>query len=181
MATAKPALRYLKKTGTTRLRYSSSSTTELHGYTDSDWAQDSQDQKLQGGYVFMTNGLISWQSIKQEIVARSTTEAEYVACSKAARKAQWLIQLQKDVTGSQPQGPTARYSDSTGALKNITNRASKARTKHINIRYKNSCDLQERGILDFTHVRSEDNLADIMTKPLPITAHQKLSLSMNLR
>jgi len=102
MATAKRALRYLKKTATARLRYSSSRTTELHGYTDSDWAQDSQDRKLQGGYVFMTNGPISWQSRKQEIMALSTTEAEYVACSEAAREAQWLIQLQKDVTGSQP-------------------------------------------------------------------------------
>jgi len=109
MATGKRALRYLKKTATTRLQYFSSSTTELHGYTDSDWAQDSQDRKSQGGYVFMTNGPISWQSRKQEIVALSTTEAEYVACSEAAREAQWLIQLQKDVTGSQPQGPTTIY------------------------------------------------------------------------
>jgi hypothetical protein len=76
MTTAKRALRYLKKTANARLRYSSSSTTELHGYTDSDWAQDSQDRKSQGGYVFMTNGPISWQSRKQEIVALSTTEAE---------------------------------------------------------------------------------------------------------
>ena len=74
----------------------------------------------------MTNGPISWQSRKQEIVALSTMEAEYVACSEATREAQWLIQLQKDITGSQPQGPTTIYSDSTGALKNITNRASKA-------------------------------------------------------
>jgi hypothetical protein len=103
-----------------------------------------------------------------------------VACSEPASGAQWLIQLQTDVTGSQPESSTTIYSDSTGALKNIANKASKARTKHINIRYRNSCDLQERGILDFTHVRSEDNLADIMTKPLPATTHHKLSLGMNL-
>jgi hypothetical protein len=104
-----------------------------------------------------------------------------VACSEAAREAQWLIQLQKDLTGSQPESSTTLYFDSTGAIKNIANKALKVRTKHIDIRYKNSCDLKERGILDFTHARSEDILADIMTKPLPANAHHKLSLGINLR
>jgi hypothetical protein len=181
MATAKRALRYLKKTATTRLWYSSSGSTELHRYPDSDRTEDSQHRKSRVEYEFMTNGPISWKSRKQEIVALLMTEAEYVAFSEAAREAEWLIQLQQDVTGSQPQGPTTIYSDSPGALKNITNRASKATTKHIDMQYKNTCNLRERGIPDFTNVRSEDSLADIMTKPLPITAHQILYLGMNLR
>ena len=51
---------------------------EITGYTDSDWANDSADRKSQGGHVFLCNGgAISWQSRKQDLVALSTTEAEY--------------------------------------------------------------------------------------------------------
>jgi hypothetical protein len=53
--------------------------------------------------------------------------------------------------------------------------------KSIDICYKNSCELEEQGIEDSIHVKIEGNLTDIMSKPLPATAHHKLCLSMNLR
>jgi hypothetical protein len=85
------------------------------GYTDSDWAGDKAAYKSQGGYVFQAcNGPISWQSRKQNLVALSTTEAEFVACSNAVREAQWLIQLHKDVTGEDAT-PVSIFSDSNGA------------------------------------------------------------------
>ena len=61
---------------------------EIIGYTDSDWANDNADRKSQGGHVFLCNGgAILWQSRKQDLVASSTTEAEYIACSEASREA----------------------------------------------------------------------------------------------
>ena len=57
---------------------------EIIGYTDSDWASDGAGRKSRGGYVFLCNGgAISRQSRKQDLVAASTTEAEYIACSEA--------------------------------------------------------------------------------------------------
>src|SRR3978361_1997286 len=54
----------------------------------------------QGGYIFkMAGAPISWKSKKQTVVARSTTEAEYLACSEATREAQGLVYLHRDVTG----------------------------------------------------------------------------------
>ena len=63
------------------------------------------DRKSQGGYIFGRNGCgpISWQSRKQDLVAASTLEAEYIACSEASREARWLIQLRNDVNGSKQQ------------------------------------------------------------------------------
>ena len=53
-----------------------------------DWANDSADRKSQGGHmVVLNNGAILWQSRKQDLVAASTTEAEYIACSEASREA----------------------------------------------------------------------------------------------
>ena len=99
----------------------SKSNTNTTGYTDSDWANDSADRKSQGHVFILKNGAISWQSQKQDLVAASTTEAEYIACSEASREARWLRQLQRDVKGIIHQKlPTPIYTYSQGALSHIT-------------------------------------------------------------
>ena len=61
------------------------------GFTDSDFQGDIDSRKSTSGYVFTLNGgAICWRSIKQTCVADSTTEAEYVAASEAAKEAVWL-------------------------------------------------------------------------------------------
>jgi hypothetical protein len=100
LTAAKRVLRYLKTTKTAKLLYShgTNGVTELHGYTDADWAGDSADRKSQGGYTFIMGGAaVSWQSRKQPLIALSTLEAEYIVCSDAVRETKWLLQLAKDV------------------------------------------------------------------------------------
>ena len=100
LTTAKRVLRYLRKTADHCLHFNGNDG-EITGYTDSDWANDSADRKSQDGHVFLCNGgAISWQSRKQDLVALSTTEAEYIACPEASREARWLCQLQRDKTDS---------------------------------------------------------------------------------
>jgi hypothetical protein len=61
------------------------------GYTDSSFQTDQDDSKSQSGYVFTVNGgAVSWNSSKQETVADSTTEAEYIAASEAAKEGVWI-------------------------------------------------------------------------------------------
>jgi len=91
--------RYLKKTLNTRIRYERPSGLPTIFpkpicYTDSDWAGDKDDRKSTGGYVFLLcGGAISWKTRKQDIVATSSTEAEYVALTEAAKEAVWLRRL----------------------------------------------------------------------------------------
>ena len=67
---------------------------KLIGYSDFDWARDHIDQKSTSGFIFMlTEGLISYASKKQTVVALSSTEAEYVAFRLAAYEATWLRRL----------------------------------------------------------------------------------------
>jgi hypothetical protein len=118
LTAAKRVLRYLKGTADAKLVFPGRASADipvLIGYTDSDYTMDRADRKSQGGYIFHTNGApISWQSRKQRLVALSTTEAEYIACSEATREARWLSRLHQQVTG-QDATPLPVYTDSAGA------------------------------------------------------------------
>ena len=61
------------------------------GYTDSDFMSDKDSRKSTSGYVFtLGSGAISWMSVKQSCITDSTTEAEYMTTSEAAKEAIWL-------------------------------------------------------------------------------------------
>jgi hypothetical protein len=60
-------------------------------YDDASFDTDPDDSKSQSGYVFIMNGgAVSWRSSTQSMVARSTTEVEYIAASEAAEEAVWM-------------------------------------------------------------------------------------------
>jgi hypothetical protein len=195
MTAAVRVLRYLKATARHKLVYRRTTaiepsvgyarTTESFvGYADSEWAGDSGDRKSQGGFVFMMNsGAISWSSRKQTLVALSTLEAEYIACSSAAREAKWLRQLSSDVknTTDKTVPATIIFTDNQGALKTIYSGVTKANTKHIDVQYHNSRDLHHTGVLSYTYVKSSDNIADVMTKALHTVQHDALTRAMGLR
>ncbi|XP_019189998.1 PREDICTED: uncharacterized protein LOC109184452 [Ipomoea nil] len=76
----KRVLRYIKGTTTYGLQLSASTSSDIHAFSDSDWAGCPVDRKSTSGYaVFLGSNLISWLSRKQRTVARSSTEAEYKA------------------------------------------------------------------------------------------------------
>lgn len=64
---------------------------KLKGYSDASFASDKDDSKSISGYVFTLNGgAVSWKSSKQATIADSTTEAEYIAASEAAKEGVWM-------------------------------------------------------------------------------------------
>jgi len=71
----------------------------LAGYSDSNCANDSTDQKSHQGHVFLASngGAISSESQKQSLISMSTLESKLNACSEGSREANWLFQLQKDI------------------------------------------------------------------------------------
>jgi hypothetical protein len=185
MTAAKRVLQYLKSTADFRLHFTGIGIeigNSLVGYSDSDWANDSADRKSQGGHVFLaSNGAVSWQSRKQSLIAMSTLEAEFIACSEASREAKWLLQLQKDIHGSQRDSPPLPINcDNQGALTLITTGIIKARTKHIDVCYHNSRDLHKRRIVNYSYVHTDENVADILTKALTKDKHTKFTRAMGL-
>jgi len=193
MTAATRVLQYLKSTANFRLHFNGNGigigigfgidiSNSLVVYSDSDWATDSADRKSQAGHVFLTsNGAISWPSRKECLIARTTLDAKFIACSEASREAKWLLQLQKDIHGSQRDSPPLPITcDNQGALTQITSGIIKARTKHINVCYHNSRDLHKCRIVKYSYVHTDENVADILTKALTKDKHTKFTRAMGL-
>lgn len=90
-------LRYLKKTIDMKLCIGGTDLT-LHGFSDSSYADDIDTRCSQQGYIFfLGDSPISWKSKRQQTVALSSTEAEYMALSFASRNAIWLQRLLSDL------------------------------------------------------------------------------------
>ncbi|KAL0463128.1 UNVERIFIED_CONTAM: Secreted RxLR effector protein [Sesamum latifolium] len=86
----KSILKYLKRTKDMFLIYGDGELI-LEGYSDDSFQPDDDDAKSQSGFVFKLNGgVVAWKIFKQDTTADSTTEAEYIAVSEAAKKAVWM-------------------------------------------------------------------------------------------
>ena len=98
MSAVKRVLRYIKGTANHGLYYQAGERAGLHGYSDADWGSAPDDRRSTGGYLFLGGGrnlaAISWSSKRQRTVALSSTEAEYMGLTQAAKEAVWLRQLE---------------------------------------------------------------------------------------
>ena len=171
----KRILRYIKGTLNYGLQFSDSKT-QLIGFADADWAGDLDTRCSTSGYVFQVgNATVSWSSKRQKTVARSSTEAEYVALSNSAQEAIWLRRLLADLSMSiEIPSPTLIYEDNNGAIELSRNPKSHNRTKHIDIAYHFVRERVNSGELSVVHCSTADMTADIMTKGLPKIQFQKL-------
>jgi hypothetical protein len=170
-------LRYLKETASFGLVLGAgsggSAGSVVVGYSDSDWGGDRDERKSTGGYVFLYGGTaISWRTKKQAVVAGSTAEAEYIAASGATKEALWLKQLLHADFGIAV-GALPLLIDNQAAMYIADSSAASARSKHIDIHYHLVRDRVARGDISTSYVRSEDNVADCMTKALAENAFVK--------
>lgn len=144
-----------------------------------DWNQETAKDsamtaKSRTGYVIMYAGCpLIWASRVQTEVALSTTEAEYIALSEAAREVLGLMGLMDEVKARMsPETikiPTVRctmFEDNEGALAIANVPKVRPRTKHINIRMHHFRSQVKSGRLKVLPVDTSDQLGDIATKPL---------------
>lgn len=154
---------------------------ELIGYSDSDFAADLNTRRSTTGYIFkFCNGPVTWNSQRQHSVSLSTTEAEYVAASHAAKESVWLKQLLSDI-GEYFDTPIKLCIDNQSAIRLIRNPEFHKRTKHIDIRYHFVREKYKNGQIDLKNVPSEEQLADFLTKGLPRAKFEKQKFDIGLR
>jgi hypothetical protein len=166
---AKHVLRYLRGTITYGLRYTSNSGVMLLGYADSDWDGSAVDRKSTSGYCFsLGSAMISWSSRKQGSIAQSTAEAEYIAASDACREAVWLRKLLSDLFGGKLE-PTVIHCDNQSCIKLSEKPVFHDRSKHIEMKYHFIRDMVQRGAMKLQYIRTDEQIADILTKPLSLT------------
>ena len=143
----------------------------VHGYSDSDWGDFIDDIKNTTSYCFnFGSGMFSWSSNKQDILAQSTTEAEYVA---TVNQAIWLRRILADLHMEQKE-PTQILVDNQTTISISNNHVFHGRTKHFKIKLFFLRETQREGEVKLIYCRTEDQSADILTKALPMTRFEVL-------
>lgn len=152
----------------------------LEGYTDADGASQEHRRAISGYAFIIDGGAVSWSSRKQELVTLSTTEAEYVASTHAAKEAIWLRNFIGEVFTPLTE-PTTLHCDNQSAVAIATNGNFHARTKHIDIRYHFIRFVVENGSLKLVYCPTDDMTADTLTKALPSPKAKHFAASLGLR
>ncbi|XP_037496769.1 uncharacterized mitochondrial protein AtMg00810-like [Jatropha curcas] len=148
---AKRILCYVKGSLSHGLWYKRCEKFLLVGFTDADWAANASDRHSTSGYCFNTgSAVISWSSKKQDVVALSSTESEYVAATMAAQECIWLKSI------------WLKRLD----LRTSSNPIFHARTKHIEVRHHFIREKVLNEEIELIGVRTSEQVADIFTKAL---------------
>ncbi|XP_071695861.1 secreted RxLR effector protein 161-like [Rutidosis leptorrhynchoides] len=166
---AKKVLRYLQGTKDLMLTYRRMDNLEVMGYSDSDFSKCKDDKKSTSGYIFMlSGGPISWKSHKQELATTSTMMAEYVACYHATSHA---ILLKNLISGLKVVDsislPIRLYCDNSAAVSFSNSTSSSGAGLYLDTKYLYVRERVEEKSIAIEYVRTNDMLADPLTKGLP--------------
>ncbi|KAK9186936.1 hypothetical protein WN944_018325 [Citrus x changshan-huyou] len=167
-------LRYLKTNPGKGILFSKNEDySNIEVYTDTDWAGSLSDRCSTSGYfTFVGGNLVTWRSKKQHVVARSSAEAEYLGMALGVCEGLWISFILNDL-GYPSQQPIQLYCDNKAARDIAHNLVQHDRTKHVEVdRFFIKEKLDEK-ILELPKIRSEDQLADILTKAISSRAFTK--------
>jgi len=164
---AKRIFRYIKGTIDYEIRFSHVEKLNLHGYSDSDWVGNIDDMRSTSGYCFnFGSGVFSWCSKKQEIVAQSTAETEYVIVAATANQALWIRKLMADLHLKQ-QESTQLFVDNQAEISISNNLVFYGKTKHFKIKFFFLREIKKEREVKLFYCKTEEQSADILTKALP--------------
>jgi hypothetical protein len=164
---AKRIVKYLVATKHERLHMlDESSSIPLTAFSDSDWAADRTTRRSISGIICLVFGApVSWSSRKQDVVSTSTTESEFYAISEAVKELQWLRNILADFNEN-IKNPIVIRADNQSMIKMIENPKFSSRTKHIDVRLHFVRECVSVGKFKIIFCPSEENIADLLTKPL---------------
>ncbi|KAM1300483.1 hypothetical protein PS1_011811 [Malus domestica] len=181
MGIAKRVLRYIQGTLSYGIEFTRDKDAVLIGFCDSDWAGSEDDSRSTSGYAFsFGSGIFSWASVKQNTVALSTAEAEYVSAAGATAQAIWLRFVLDDF-GELQADATPLFCDNMSAISMVKNPVFHQRTRHINRKYHFIREALQQGSIDVKYCRSEEQLADIFTKALPKDRFNYLRMKLGVK
>lgn len=140
---------------------------------DADWAGDSTDRKSFTGWAYFAAGAVFiWESKKQSVVALSSTEAEYIALSTAAKEVLYIKKLIGEM-GFGCLDLIPLFSDNQSAQCLVKNPKFHARSKHIDIKYHHVREMYKDKSIDIEYIPTENMIADVLTKNLRRIKHYK--------
>ena len=151
------------------LMYRRSSCLEVIGYCNLDFAGCVDSRKSTSGYILMlANGVVSWRSVKQPLIATSTMETEFVSCFEATSHGVWLKSFMFDLrVVDSISRPLKLYCDNSSAVFMAKNNKSGSRSKHIDIKYLAIRECVKKKKVVIEHINTELMIVDPLTKGMP--------------
>ncbi|GKE27802.1 hypothetical protein Tco_1443186 [Tanacetum coccineum] len=176
----KRIFRYLRETSNMGLWYTKDSGFQLTRFSDVDYAECKDTFKSTSSRAqFLGEELVSWSSKKQDYMALSTAETEYVSLSACCAQVLWIrIQL-TDYGFHFNKIPI--YYDSKSAIAISCNLVQHSRTKHIVVRYHFIKEHVEKGTIELYFVKTDYQLADLFIKSLLVDRFNYLVRRLGMR
>ncbi|GKD59532.1 hypothetical protein Tco_1297041, partial [Tanacetum coccineum] len=148
-------------------------------YSDSDYAGCNMDRKSTSGSCQLLGGkLVCWSTKKQQSVAMSSAEAEYVAAARCCANILCMKSQLTDYDIIYEKVPI--FCDNTSAIAISNNPVLHSRTKHIDIRYHFIRDHILKGDIELHFIPTQYQLADIFTKPLDEPTFKRLIVDLGM-
>jgi hypothetical protein len=167
-------LHYLKGTPGRGILFKRNGNTTLEAYTDADYAGSIIDRRSTTGYcTFLGGNLVTWRSKKQNVVARSSAEAEFRAMAQGICELLWLKIILEDLK-IKWEGPMKLYCDNKSAISIAHNPVQHDRTKHIEVDRHFIKEKLDSGLICTPYVSSQGQLADILTKGLSSSNFERI-------
>ncbi|CAL5381095.1 unnamed protein product [Camellia sinensis] len=159
-------LRYLKGSPGKGLLFKPSEQKEVAIFTDADWAGSIEDRRSTTGYcTFVWGNLVTWKSKKQNVVARSSAEAEFRAVAQGICEGLWLRRILEELH-AELELPVKLYCDNKAAINISLNPVQHDRTKHVEVDRHFIKEKVEEGTICMTYVPTKEQIADTFTKGL---------------
>ena len=137
----------------------------VDAYSDANWAGAIHDRQSTSRYfTSVGSNLVTWRSKKQNVVARSSAEAEFRGMALEICEALWLRLLLMDL--GWPTQPIRLYCDNKAACDIAHNPVQHDRTKHVEVNRFFIKEKVDEKIVELPKIRSEDQLANILTKAI---------------
>jgi Reverse transcriptase (RNA-dependent DNA polymerase) len=178
----KRVLRYLAGTRNLGITYNRNAPSDLTMYTDADFANRT-DRRSVGAYVaMMAGGAVAWKSKLQSVIATSTAHSEHLAAYEAVCQTTYMRDLLTQMGFLSEGAPPIpllcdnEASISVSQLEGVTNR-----NKHWEVKLFYVRQQQRSGVVGISHVPTNDNLADALTKALPAPQLRSLMHGMGMR
>jgi hypothetical protein len=152
----------------------------LTGFSDADFVGDVDARKSTTMVIFfLANNPITWQLMKQKVVPQSSYESEYITAANAMCQALWLARVLAEVQGSTSSTPLLRV-DNKSTIALIKNPVLHGKSEHIEVKYHLVQKSVDNGRIKVEFIWSEEQLSDILTKPLSRVKFLELHIKIGL-